>query len=244
MVTIVAHRGVAASGSGHRENADPREHRENTVEAFAAAVRLGADGVEFDVRRTGDGALVVHHDAVLPGLGPLSNLSVGQLPDWLPMFGAAIASCGGLSLHVEIKNTPNEPGWDATESVAAEVAAVLAERGARERALVSSFSLASVDAVRAADPNVSTAWLTLPGYDQRQALATVADRGHVALNPRHEAITPDLVTAAHDLGLQLVAWTVDDPERMRELASWGVDAIITNDVELALRTLSSGHEQV
>jgi glycerophosphoryl diester phosphodiesterase len=37
---------------------------------------------------------------------------------------------------------------------------------------------------------------------------------------------------------------VDHPERMRELASWGVDAIITNDVELALQTLSSGHEQV
>ncbi|HZQ27899.1 MAG TPA: glycerophosphodiester phosphodiesterase [Acidimicrobiales bacterium] len=229
MVAIIAHRGAAAPWVAGA--------RENTVEAFAAAVRMGADGVEFDVRRTGDGALVVHHDAVLPGVGPLANLAVAQLPEWLPLFDAAIESCDGLSLHVEIKDLPTEPSWDPTEAIAAEVAAVLVERGLRERALVSSFSLATIDAVHSADPAIPTAWLTLADYDQHEALATVAERGHVGLNPRHEAVTRELVRDAHALGVALVAWTVDDPERLRELASWGVDAVITNDVEGAQRAL-------
>ena len=53
MVLVIAHRGA------------PRLARENTVESFRAAVATGAGGIELDVRRTADGALVVHHDAVL-----------------------------------------------------------------------------------------------------------------------------------------------------------------------------------
>ena len=56
-VTVLAHRG----GSG--------PWPENTLEAFAGALRAGADGVELDVRRCADGELVVHHDAEVPGVG-------------------------------------------------------------------------------------------------------------------------------------------------------------------------------
>ena len=52
---VVAHRGASAA---HPPG--------NTVAAFAAAVALGADWVELDVRLTADGALVVHHDPDLP----------------------------------------------------------------------------------------------------------------------------------------------------------------------------------
>jgi glycerophosphoryl diester phosphodiesterase len=225
MATIIAHRGATAA------------QRENTVEAFGEAARVGADGVEFDVRRTGDGALVVHHDAVLPGSGPLSNLSVADLPEWLPLFDAALDACEGLLVNVEIKNLPGEPGWDPTEAMAGVVAAVVGGRGWGERVLVSSFALATIDAVRAADPAIPTGWLTLPGYDQHLAVITAAERGHAALHPHHEAVTPALVAAAHGVGMRLVTWTVDDPDRMRDLADWGVDSIITNEPELAVRVL-------
>ena len=105
------------------------------------------------------------------------------------------------------------------------------------RVIVSSFNLAAIDAVRRAEPDVATGWLTVSGYDQHRALATAAERGHGALHPHHSAVTPDLVVAAHDLGLALNTWTVDDPARMVELAGWGVDTIITNVVEVAVGVL-------
>jgi glycerophosphoryl diester phosphodiesterase len=93
---------------------------------------------------------------------------------------------------------------------------------------VSSVSLATVDAVRAADPAVPTGLLTLPGFDQAAALAVVLDRGHAALHPQHEALTPELVDAAHRAGVTVTTWTVDDADGLRAVAAMGVDAVITN----------------
>ncbi|HEV7886441.1 MAG TPA: glycerophosphodiester phosphodiesterase [Acidimicrobiales bacterium] len=225
MLSVIAHRGASA------------RHRENTVEAFVAAAQLGADGVELDVRRTADGALVVHHDAVLPDGRALSNLAVAEIPDWLPLLDVALTACDGLFVNVEIKNAPNETEWDPTEAVAADVARLIVERGLQSRTIVSAFSLATIDAVRAADPSVATGWLTLPGYDQAEALETVARGGHAALHPHHLAVTAGLVEQAHALGLAVHTWTVDDPDRIRELAAADVDSVITNVPDLALAAL-------
>src|SRR5262245_21916718 len=64
---IIAHRGAS------------REQPENTLAAFRRARELGADGVELDVHRTADGAIVVHHDAVIPGVGAIARLTRGEL---------------------------------------------------------------------------------------------------------------------------------------------------------------------
>ena len=66
---------------------------ENTIDAFAQARRLGADGVELDVHLTGDGALAVHHDPALPGLGFISALGVPDLPDQVPLLADVLAVC-------------------------------------------------------------------------------------------------------------------------------------------------------
>jgi glycerophosphoryl diester phosphodiesterase len=52
-------------------------------------------------------------------------------------------------------------------------------------------------------------------------------------------VSADLVARAHDQGVKVNAWTVDDPDRMLELASFGVDGIVTNLPDLALETLGS-----
>jgi glycerophosphoryl diester phosphodiesterase len=82
--------------------------RENTVEAFAAARRVGADGVELDVRATADGALAVHHDRHVPGVGDVTNVSAAELPGDVPLLGAALQGCAGLRVNVEIKGGPPE----------------------------------------------------------------------------------------------------------------------------------------
>jgi len=208
---------------------------ENTLEAFAEAARLGADGVELDVRRSADGALVVRHDAALPDGRLVANVQVADLPDDIPLLDAAIDACHGLLVNIEIKNLPHEPGWDPDEVVGAEVAAVAGGPG---RFVVSAFTPATLDAVRAAEPTVPTGLLTLAAFDQMAAIAMVVERGHGAVHPHHEGLSPAVVAAAHDAGLTVTTWTVDDPDRLRAVADMGVDAVITNHPDVALEVLS------
>jgi glycerophosphoryl diester phosphodiesterase len=58
-------------------------------------------------------------------------------------------------------------------------------------------------------------------------------RGHAALHPHHAAVTPELIDAAHRAGISINTWTVDEPDRIRELAAAGVDGIITNRAAMA-----------
>ena len=75
---------------------------ENTLEAFAEAKRLGADGVELDVRLTSDGALAVHHDPLIDGLGPVSGLTVPELPGHIPLLADALAVCEGMVVNLSL----------------------------------------------------------------------------------------------------------------------------------------------
>lgn len=225
MTSVLAHRGASA------------RCRENTLEAFRAARALGADGVELDVRRSADGVLVVHHDAGLPD-GPLVvSLAAAELPGWVPTLDAALEECAGMIVDAEIKNLATEPDFDAAESTAVAAAALVARLGIGHRVVISSFSMASIDAAHETAPEVPTAWLTPGAYDQLDALALAAGRGHAALQPRHEAVTPELVAAVHDRGLEIHAWTVDDPDRISWLAHAGVDAVITNVPDVARAAL-------
>jgi glycerophosphoryl diester phosphodiesterase len=216
MVLILAHRGAN------------RVARENTVAAFRAAAEMGADGVEFDVRVTADGVLVVHHDAAVAGLGPVAELQAASLPDWVPTLAEALAASEGFELvNVEVKPPGAAP--------ARAVAEALLARPQRPRLLVSSFDLATVDAHRQAAPTLDTGWLTVQLTSPAEAVATVVDRGHVALHAHHLLVTDELITVAHQRGAQVVTWTVDDPVRAAALGAMGVDVVITN-VPDALRT--------
>lgn len=197
---------------------------------------MGADAVELDVRRSADGVLVVHHDAVLADGRALVEVPAAGLPEHVPTLAAALDACAPMWVNVEVKNDPREPDFDATDRIADDVVALL--RGRRElpsRWLISSFRLETVDRCRAMAPEIPTAYLTVgvePGLVEQ-----VRGRGHSALHPWVGGVTAELVAACHAAGLALNTWTCDDPERMRELIAWGVDGICTNvpDVALAVR---------
>src|SRR5439155_979681 len=81
--------------------------RENTLEAFARAIELGADGVELDVHRTADGALVVHHDAAAPGFGSIAEAPLGAVRAALPhvpTLDEALDTCVGSLVNIEVKD--------------------------------------------------------------------------------------------------------------------------------------------
>ena len=221
---ILAHRGA--------HEPETEGVRENTLDAFRAAADLGADGVELDVRRSADGVLVVHHDAAVPGGEVIAGTPAAGLPPWLPTLAAALDATAFV--NVEIKNSPFDPDFDGAHAIAGEVAAALDGRGS---VLVSSFNLATLDAYRAADERTPTGWLTVPGYDQLAALRSVADNGHRAVNPPYEVVTAELVAGAREAGVQVVAWTVNEPAAMERLAALGVDVVITDRPALAVATL-------
>ena len=224
MTAVWAHRGSAERA------------RENTLAAFRAARDCGADGVELDVRSTADGVLVVHHDALLDGR-PVAAVEAADLPGWLPTLEAALEECRGLAVDIEVKNLPTEAGYDPDEGTAVAVARLVSALGPDPGVVISAFAMATIDAARAAGPGVATGWLTLAAFDQMEVLHQAVAHQHTALHPRHEAVTPELVAAAHDLGVAVHAWTVDDPARIRELADAGVDAVITNAAAAALAAL-------
>lgn len=214
-------------------------HGENTLAAFRAAAAAGADGVELDVRATADGALAVHHDAFLPDGRAIALVAAGHLPAHVPLLDAALDACGALVVNVEIKSDPGEPGFDEERSLAAPVvAAVRAWGGAT---IVSSFDPAMVDRVRALDAEVPTAQLTtLLSESPEATVAGIAARGHGWWHPWHPVLDGPDVALAHDAGLGVNTWTVDIAERIVELARWGVDGIVSDDVVAARAALDSG----
>lgn len=223
MTHVIAHRG--ASGL------EP----ENTVAAFRGAVALGVDGVELDVRRSADGKLVVHHDARLADGRAIVTVPRDGLPPTVPTLDEALDACVGVIVNVEIKNDPTEPDFDPDEQVAERVAAVLAARPEPATAwLVSSFRLATIDRVRAVGPALATAFLTIHSTPDELA-AAVAGR-HGAVHPWVATLTAGYVAQARRLGLRVNTWTCNDPHRAREVASWGVDGIVT-DVPDVMRAL-------
>ena len=90
--------------------------------------------------------------------------------------------------------------------------------------------------VRRLDPGVDTALLTYDD-DPERSLSACVDAGHVAVHPWDRKVDERFVAAAHAVGLKVNVWTVDEPERIAELARWGVDGIVTNVPDVALATL-------
>jgi glycerophosphoryl diester phosphodiesterase len=228
LANVIGHRGAPAVAS------------ENTLDAFRAAVALGADGVELDVRRTAGPDLAVSHDEALPDARALREMLRADWPPALCDLPAALDACAGLAVvNVEIKNWPTDGDFDEAMAIVDRVVAVLADRPAAERAavIVSCFHLPTVDRVRALAPDLTTAWLCLGFADVDADLAQVAEAGHAAVHPHHSSVDAGMVARAHALGLAVNTWTCDLPDRIRWLAEAGVDGIVTNEVEAALVAL-------
>ena len=154
----------------------------------------------------------------------------------MPLLDAALDACGALVVNVEIKSEPAEPGFDERRSLAAPVVAAVRAWGGS--AIVSSFDVAMVDRVRAVDAEVPTAQLTtLLSQSPEATVADIAARGHGWWHPWNPVLDEPDVVLAHAAGLGVTTWTVDDAARVLELARWGVDGIVSDDVAAARAAL-------
>lgn len=235
---LLGHRGAACADT-----------LENTLAAVERALRLGADGVEVDVRLTADGVAVVHHDPHLRrtagdhrALSSLTWEAVRELPIAIPRLEDVLELVRGRGrLVVELKT----PSWPtATQADLLEVVVAVLRRHDLREVLVSSFDRPRLGRLRGL-LTVRTGLLLRPGVPMGVALRRAVCDGHDEAHPHVlSALTGlDLIGRAHRQGLGVTAWTVDRPDHLRRLAEAGVDAAICDDPGAARVRLESRRQR-
>jgi glycerophosphoryl diester phosphodiesterase len=239
---VVAHRGASAA------------YPENTLEAFEGAVAARADVVELDVRLTADGVPVVMHDldvaVTTDGEGFVHTLTLAEVKRLdaskgkgprteVPTLDEALSLLTGRAgINIEIKNLPGEPSFDSPREAAAASAVEALDRASFEgTVLVSSFNWLAIERVRALRPEIPTGFLTTAAIDPEAASVYARSHGHTHVLPQAPALFAlgePFVHEAHEHGLRVGTWTVDDAEAIERLFSWGVDAVASNDPAMAV----------
>lgn len=219
---------------GHR--GWPERFPDNCLAGFTAASAV-APAVELDVRRSLDGKLALSHDPTTAGLvvadTPWPVLAEVDLGDGHrpALLDEVISALPDAAIQIEIKNHPDEAGYEPDHRLALEAA----ER-ARPRDLVTSYNPATVDAVRSMFPGVRTGLVVTPAITLEEAVRRCVDGGHAALIPREDMISGPLPLSE---GLEFHPFTVNCPDRARELAEGGASGIITDDPGLMSERLGA-----
>ncbi len=205
--------------------------------------------MEFDVRLTADGHAVVMHDAdvarTTDGSGLVRDLILAEVKALgirardgsatsVPTLDETLAALSGRgAVDIELKNVPGEPDFESDEGVMARATLAALDRTAFVGSvLISSFNPFSIDRVRALAADVDTGLLTVPEVDVVAALSFAAERGHAWVLPHVSQVVGAgraLATRAHEAGVRVGTWLVDDPAEALELFGWGIDAVATND---------------
>jgi glycerophosphoryl diester phosphodiesterase len=215
---VIAHRG--ASGRA----------LENSLAAFRLAGELGADGVELDVHASADGALFVHHDETVDGVHHIAHTAAAKLGALrlsdgspLPTLSQALDACGALRVFVEVKSLA--PAFDDRLFDAL-------DRGPHPaHYAVHSFDHRIVR--RLAERRPSLRCGVLNGSFPVRPAVILEDARATALWQEQRLIDRALVDAVHQADAVIYAWTVDEPQRMRDLLAIGVDGICTNHPDRA-----------
>ena len=225
---VVAHRGYwKAEGAA-----------QNSIASLLAAGRIGAYGSEFDVNLTTDGALVVNHDFTFKGLTiyetPLADLrcdtlllSNGEILPTLDEYLEASLQYPDMKLVFELKSK-GETDYEAV-AIPASIDAIQ-RYGVADRVEFISFSLSACQEFARLMPDNRVEYL---GGDI--APAKLHEMGITGIDYHYSVFDehPEWVKEAHELGMIVNAWTVDQQQDIRRMLELGVDHITTNEPELA-----------
>jgi glycerophosphoryl diester phosphodiesterase len=237
---IAAHRGGA------------RLWPENSLTAFRGALGLGVDLVELDVHQTRDGEVVVVHDPTLErtttGHGAVGDLTWAELSpvsirgtadERLPRLAEVLALLQPtpVGLLLEIKTGPEGARYSGIEE---RVLALVQAAGLTDRTTVMAFDWTILDRLRALSASIRlTGLLSHRGAERVGGVVAVVRRlrtlGANDLGIEHTLLTPETIRAAHDAGLSIGVWTVNEPEELRRALATGVDYVTTDQPDLALR---------
>jgi len=217
---------------------DGSAHAINRLPSFDWCRRHGADGVECDVRRTGDDRLVVIHDASLLDGSAVADARRVDLPDFVPGLEDVLDACRGLIVNLELKNFPRDPAFDPAQRVTRLVLELLAARGHADRVLVSCFDVAALDLIRDEAPAIPTGVLFLSRRSAADLLDRVVDHGHPVVHPYDTMVDETFVHEARTRGLAVNVWfDKTDNSRLETLVDLGVDGLISEHVAEARRAV-------
>ncbi|MFN0062008.1 MAG: glycerophosphodiester phosphodiesterase [Myxococcaceae bacterium] len=217
---VWAHRGASADAP------------ENTLMAFAEAVRQGADGVELDAMVCGSGEVVVCHDEHLGRLAGVDrhvrDMSAQALRESRAAVPTLEAVLGALPGHFEINIELKSDGWN-DRGLARRLAEMLRDRQLASRVIVSSFNPIVLRRFERFAPEVRLGWLIDPDkpYWLHGTLLTKC-LARFSVHPPDSACTEKRLRSWKQRGWAIVVWTVDSPERAQWLAARGVEYCITN----------------
>jgi len=243
---VVAHRGAASLAP------------ENTMEAYRLAVEAGADAIEIDVHLTADGKLALIHDETLDRTtdrsGSVATQTMKQVreadagyrfeaPDGTFPFrgkGLKVPTLAevlkwlpaGIGLVVEVK---------ARAAVGPAVAALRESRvHAAGAATLISFDEATIDTARELDRGLPTGYLLVPSQPIEPALTWAVEHGHAAVHPWEGDLGMDpqpILAMARAYGRLIGCYVVNDPDRMQQLAAYGLWGFVTDLPGLAREAL-------
>lgn len=217
--------------------------------------------LEADVKLTSDKVPVVIHDDTLNRTtdcsGPVSALSASQLSGCeidvigidsrtvslppgdgrrtpVPTLADLLSLLRetGASANIEIKNLPTDNDWDPTYDYAETIANQIRTAGVpSSQLIIQSFILGNLLRFHQAFPAPETSLLTLNPLNSI-AVSTAADNGIDWVSPEWP-VDQAFVSTAHDAGLRVVPWTIDEPGQVRDATKLGVDAVISNEPAMA-----------
>lgn len=254
---VIAHRGYSAAAP------------ENTLPAFQLGVEAGSDLVELDYHHSKDGTLTVLHDFTLDRttdaarrfsrtnlavasftfeeLKPLDASSwrgTGQPPAGIPSLDQALdlIQKGSVTL-IERKAGPARDCVD-----------LVRRRSLLNKVVVQSFDWAYLEEYHKLEPTQILGALGPWGQFKGQKLAEEekwlstrwideAKRIGARVLVWNRQVNADAIQAAHDRGMKVWVYTIDDPAQMRNLLGLGVDGLISNNPGLVWKTLATPGQQ-
>lgn len=228
-VQVIAHRGASAI------------RPENTMSAFKKAIEMGANAIETDVQMTKDGHLILIHDEQLSrttnGVGWVKDYTLKEIkkldagywfsPEYanetIPTIDELFILIYNTNLWVNIEI---KMGFIMYPGIEQRLVDKIKEYGLEGRVIISSFNHYSIKMVSTISPELNTAILYSIGlYEPWNYALNIGAR---YLHPNKNVVYKELVDAAHQYGMKVYPYTVDDEREMRYLIEMGVDGIITN----------------
>lgn len=220
---------------------------ENSLPAFEKASQGGGEGVELDVQLTSDDIPVVIHDLTVErttdGTGRVENLSLAELQELklkseeyqdqsVPTLHSVLEVLRGVELiNLELKFFSQD--METNYRWAGVVAEVVDDMEMKDSVLFSSYNHYCIKRIVDIDPGART------GLIYRAALYEpwryASNLGVEALHPYHMSTNRDMVENCHNHGIKVIAYGADDQDDIRRLMQIGVDAIITESVNTALK---------
>ncbi len=227
-VLIIAHRGASSIAP------------ENTLKAFKKAIELKADFIEFDVRESKDGEIVIMHDAntfrTTGHFGFIKKMTLEELKqldcgdgERIPTFRELVKLAKGkIGLNCEVK----------ARGIAEQIVNIINEEEMIDSTIISSFKHDVLLRIQKLEPRIKLASLepTRTGWiktwlSRKKLIRVAINNKFYAINPFFKLVNEDFKNKAHHHNIKIFPWTVNSESAIKKMINIGVDGIITNEVQ-------------